>query len=313
MSGPAFTLALPGLFSAGKQPDFPRLPTLERVLARADRTAGFPDTPPELLWQLFGRLPGADDVPVAAVTRHGLGAEPNDDCWFCAEPVHLLADRDRLLLMSTESLSAKECDGLLAEFNTLFEGEWRLELRQGRLFLRAPRTLAVHTVATGQALGRSVDEMLPTGQDRLEFHRFLTEVQMLLHQSPVNTERERRGLPTVNSLWPWGGGRLPGPATARFDRVVGHDAFFRGLARLAGLEVGPLSDDTGQTTLAVVDPASPGELDALEGRLKRLSATHRTFDLFPGCGWRFRYTPAATLRFWRRTRTVPTLAEQLCR
>jgi hypothetical protein len=61
---------------------------------------------------------------------------------------------------------------------------------------------------------------------------------MVLHAHPVNQVREAAGLPVVNSLWPWGGGRLP-----EFDRrAVAHDTLWsddpvaRGIARLLRIE-----------------------------------------------------------------------------
>jgi hypothetical protein len=37
----------------------------------------------------------------------------------------------------------------------------------------------------------------------------INEAQMVLHAHPVNQARQAAGQPVVNSLWPWGGGRLP--------------------------------------------------------------------------------------------------------
>ena len=36
--------------------------------------------------------------------------------------------------------------------------------------------------------------------------RLMTELQMLLHEHPVNEARAARGVPTVNAVWLWGGG-----------------------------------------------------------------------------------------------------------
>ena len=43
----------------------------------------------------------------------------------------------------------------------------------------------------------------------MRFRAELNELQMLLHEHPVNQAREARGELPVNSLWLWGGGSLP--------------------------------------------------------------------------------------------------------
>ena len=51
-----------------------------------------------------------------------------------------------------------------------------------------------------------------TGADYTSVVRMLlNEVQVLLHQHPLNAARQTRGLPPVNSVWFWGAGRLPAP------------------------------------------------------------------------------------------------------
>jgi hypothetical protein len=55
---------------------------------------------------------------------------------------------------------------------------------------------------------------------------------MVLHEHPVNEEREKRGALPVNSLWFSGGGALPRAHTS-FRAVVGSSAVLQGLCRLA--------------------------------------------------------------------------------
>ena len=63
----------------------------------------------------------------------------------------------------------------------------------------------------------------------------LNEIQVLLHQHPLNAARRARGLTPVNSLWLWGGGRLPAVSTSKLHGVIGDDLLLRALAARAGL------------------------------------------------------------------------------
>ena len=97
--------------------------------------------------------------------------------------------------------------------------------------------------------GADVDPNLPARG----WHPLLTEIQMALYDHPVNTAREARGAPVVNSVWFWGGGALPKEPRARWHSVSADDAVALGLARCAQLhaegrggEVEPLWVEAGR-------------------------------------------------------------------
>ena len=77
-------------------------------------------------------------------------------------------------------------------------------------------------------------------RDASRWHRWMNEVQMALHECPVNVERERRGAVPINSVWPWGAGSLPPAPEAPVPLVQAwsDDVLVRGLARRAGIEHG---------------------------------------------------------------------------
>ena len=56
---------------------------------------------------------------------------------------------------------------------------------------------------------RNVSTFLPSGDSMASWRRLMTELQMLLHNHPLNQQRVTTGLMPVNSLWFWGGGSLP--------------------------------------------------------------------------------------------------------
>jgi hypothetical protein len=57
-----------------------------------------------------------------------------------------------------------------------------------------------------------------------------------LFSHPVNQEREASGLPTCNSLWFWGGGRLPGQSASRVATVYASAPLLKGLGRLGKVD-----------------------------------------------------------------------------
>jgi hypothetical protein len=61
------------------------------------------------------------------------------------------------------------------------------------------------------------------------------DIQVLLHQHPLNAQRRTRGQSLVNSLWLWGGGHLPAPPTTTLTGVVSDDLLLRALAARAGV------------------------------------------------------------------------------
>jgi hypothetical protein len=148
---------------------------------------------------------------------------------------------------------------------------------------------------------------------------------MLFHSHVVNEAREVAGVPTVNSVWFWGGGVLPGALPRRFAGVWGDDPVARGLALASGTASAPLPESGEQWLtqagqgehVLVLNPVhgSPGNpledldrnwfaplLRALRGR--QLS----TLSLFVGCRagtLRFDLSASDLWKFWRR---APVLA-----
>jgi hypothetical protein len=231
-----------------------------------------------------------------------------------------VADRDQLYLSACKALEVtrSEADALVAELNRLYaEDGWQFFApTPGRWYLRLPEGLAMRTTPTTTAMGRRVGEVLPQGTDALVFQRAMTEMQMLLHSSPVNARRSEQGLLEVNSLWFWGGGALPNAAReSAWDRVVADDPLIRGLATLHGigsesappLPEFPLSEGRVLWQSAIASP-----LQAEQALFAPLLARLRTGELaqlqivLPGQGsWLL--DRAALRRWWRRRKPLSTL------
>jgi hypothetical protein len=207
-----------------------RAPALELLLARGRTTEGEKNT-------LEGWLAGAfgldAPLPAGALTMLAGGGDPGAATWLRADPVHLQLQRDSLALAPGDilPLSTEEAAALAARINRHFAGEFELHVAQPRRWcLRAAGGASIVAAPPLELAGKDVNANLPTGADAARWHAILNEVQMLLHEDPLNESRE---IP-VNSLWFWGAGALPGKVAARWQSATAEDPVVLGLARLSG-------------------------------------------------------------------------------
>ena len=232
------TLFIPALLwpRALAEQDAPLVPALKTLLSRGDDT---PDVrcEDEAAWlcEQFG-VARQTDWPSAPVAVFGAGMPPGKDFWLHADPVHLQVQRDRMVLVAPEALALEDAEtiSLCAALNRHFEADRFLFIapHPQRWYLRTGRTVRINTRGLSRVVGEDIDRLLPEGEERLAWHRVFNEVQMLLHDHPVNKAREERGVLPVNSLWFSGGGTLPA-TRAPFTAAIGSSALLQGLAKLA--------------------------------------------------------------------------------
>jgi hypothetical protein len=260
-------LVVPGLLGpCPVDAGFPRpeVPALERLLSRAEPPAPAPVNADATLFDLFG-LPavGLDgDLPVAAVTRLVDAGDAAGNWWLRADPVHLRADLRRIVLQDARCLGidVNEAQALVAALNAAFAADG-LTLDApypSRWYLPLPEDPGLRTHALAEAGGQEVHPLLPEGPGGRRFRTLLTEIQMFLHDHAVNRRRAAHRLPVINSVWFWGGGKLPQGARSPSDGVYASDPLTWGLARLAGVAVNPLPAHAGDWRAA-----AEGETDVL--------------------------------------------------
>ncbi|WP_303907061.1 hypothetical protein [Thiohalomonas denitrificans] len=319
MTGTTLAIAAPWLLETAAATD--RAPALEILFWRGDRRNHLPRSESRLYWHLFDRAPLDGDLPVGALCRYADIGEAFEGCWLKADPVHLVADRDRVMLTGTVTdLEPHEIQSLVKAFNDLF-GEDGCELEAGAagLRLRTPLSCAANTTPLDEAIGRDIHPLLPDGPDRLEWHRFLTELQMLLHGSPINETREASGRLPVNSLWLWGAGELPPFVASPWGSVYTQDGLVAGLTRRSGGSSDAVPDSLaelevfGNQLLVLPAPNTEGRelsISSLEEQwflpLERALRTERLgrLLLYPGNGWEVSITSGRLRRFWRRCRPL---------
>ena len=236
---------MPGLKELGLQPN---VPVLETLLARADVVKTGSTNLETTLFDLF-RIPREKekDLPSAIVCRLADSGEVDDAFWMHADPVFLKPNSDRLLLFDAEMLDIcpEDAQGLVNLFNQHFAQDgWQLEApHPDRWYLRLPAAPELITQPLTDAIGRNIDQFLPTGEAAQQWCSVLNEVQMLFHSSTVNMRREAEGKLPVNSIWFSGGGRLPEIPNASFDEVIADISLARGFARLSKIACMPLKLD----------------------------------------------------------------------
>ena len=211
---------------------------LRELLARADRlvegAAGY-------LGGLGEHFQGIDAaLPVAALTREFLAGDAGDATWLAADPAWVQPDMNgvRLLACGQLQLDMAEAQALAAALLPVFdEAGLRLDISTpDRWHLKLPANTALPSFAAPeQALGEDLSQHLPSGAEGRRWRVLLNEIQVLLHQHPLNTQRREQDLAPVNSLWLWGGGSLPGPLKSSLHGVISNDLLLCALARRADM------------------------------------------------------------------------------
>src|SRR5512139_508436 len=193
-----------------------RLPALQTLLARGTRQSSAAEGVEAAVCETLG-IVRQRDWPLAPITLEADGGVAGDAYWLRADPVHLQVMRDRIVMADSSALdlSQPEADALAATIGEHFGADLSPTPRQPtRWYLRLEYVPRLNTTPLSVAAGRDIDPLLPQGDDAMLFRARMNELQMLLHDHPVNLAREERGELPVNSLWLWGGGQLPVACTS---------------------------------------------------------------------------------------------------
>ncbi|MCC7040901.1 MAG: hypothetical protein IT516_11395 [Burkholderiales bacterium] len=321
------TLVVPGL-AATLTRHAQELGALTRLaaLGRVQRHAPSLD---RILMAAAGLPASSAPAPIAAL---GAGFDPETQHVLRADPVTLIAGRDDVLVAGrVDDLDHAEagalCRTLAAHFAT--DGLSFHTPRPDAWFVTATASVPVETTPLA-AIAGPLHPYLPHGGNGNTWRRWLSEMQMLLHEHPVNAAREAAGRQPVTGIWIADGGVLPAtadtaaPVLTASLHTTPHAAgdLVRGLARLAHVPVHALPatfvDRRAGDTLVVLDPVASGEtlarfvqawLDPAVAAVER-GALDELVVLGDGAGdvqrWSARRPSLATrvrARLRRRTRT----------
>ncbi|NOZ10610.1 MAG: hypothetical protein GXP09_06200 [Gammaproteobacteria bacterium] len=213
------------------------MPSLEALLSGGRYTLNHTHGYTRTLLNMLGL--GLDDLPVAALSRLGATGKQDGQWWMKTDPVHFITNLTDVVLddPKTLQLSRKESEQLLAtvQKHTQQDG-WHCEMlspQEWVIRLDHPRTLIVEP--TDSVIGRNVLDHLPRGEEGGYWRQCMNEIQMLLHDHPINVVREENGLAEANGLWLWGGGQISLQNLAHWKHFFCDDALSVGLAKNNGI------------------------------------------------------------------------------
>jgi hypothetical protein len=309
---------------AAAVPSSLRHPVIERVWARSE-SCDIPSlTANHLRFSLFGLDP-AGPIPVAALTHvSDRQQRPDEHCyWLRADPVTLWADMARVFMTQ---FGFADLDPV--ERNEIENSIRRVLRREGihlhshhpeRWCIPLEKPLDFSFTPLDEALGTDLAEALPEQPEARHWRRILTEIQIALHNAPVNIRRRANGQREINSVWFWGGGFMPDTTAHHpFDTVYSDDPVSRGLAIINDCRcveqwealTANLEND-GPSVLvdwAVSGDGAEDELARMEALIELLHgrADHGFIDLelYDGSGRGRSYRKGAHRRFWRRRRPL---------
>ncbi len=214
---------------------------------------------------LAAASPGAVAAHVAALSSR----EFQTEAWaWLADPLHLTASLTSVhlgpdgLLRLDEPDQVELCRAFAAAFAE--SGYALVPTRSGRFLAIGPAPPdAVRTMDPARCLGSTITDAIPQGRAAGALRRLGAEIEMWLHEHPLNARRERAGRPPISTLWLWGGGppvapnegkavvRDEGKAIARGEEaafardrsratiLIGDDPYVEGLSHLVGLACEP--------------------------------------------------------------------------
>lgn len=236
------SLVAPGLLGPWPESDHPGFPlpaarNLAGILAAGHREPADGDFH-RIVAALHGVESGTTaEPPIASLSRLADGGGSDKRQWLRLDLVHLGVEQGSPRLGATREMeiSAAESEALWQLLAPYFkEIGWRVEpLHRSRWYLPLEADEGLQMRSLNVAVTGHTQMPPPASPTAGQWLARLTEIQMLLHDTEVNHQRERRGKPTINALWPRGGDALPNEVGAAVTMVYSTDAVLAGLAAMS--------------------------------------------------------------------------------
>lgn len=222
------------------------LPALSTLLSKGSCTYEMESA--DLYHVLYGQLGllRQQDWPVAPVAAEQDGLLAESYYWLCADPVHLRAARDQIMLVDASAfeVAMEEAEQYITAFNTHFadSGYTLFAPHPKRWYLRGANTPHIETYPLHQVSGQTVNKKIPRGNDALVWHRMANEIQMLFFNLPINETRQDQDKLPINGVWFWGGGRLTQPASHKCDFLWSDNFYLQSCAAHSGVPYAGVPD-----------------------------------------------------------------------
>ncbi|MFT4606912.1 MAG: hypothetical protein ACI9YO_002983 [Gammaproteobacteria bacterium] len=216
-------LVVPGLFNLPLEefaPDFlaSNLPALNQILSYSNPIPNDQIDFESIIASSLG-LTGRQTLPFAQAYVEEAVDEPHR--YLLCRTIHLKADMHNALVVPLESNSVNEVDSTLiledlqaffsedCDLKPLDNGLWLMRLKHCEASDCYPHYLSM--------IGRKANQFIEQSKHALPWYKLMNEMQMFMHQHPINQNRLTTGLLPINSLWFWGAGEKLRGEKPKFD------------------------------------------------------------------------------------------------
>lgn len=149
-------------------------------------------------------------VAIARSAPEHAQSGPAQNVAWMATPMHLIAGMTSVHVdrRSILRLDAADQATLAGDFRRVFHDSGFLlqPLEAGDFLMLGPEMPRAETREPARALGGSMGQQADSS---IALRRLGAEIEMWLHDHPINDTRRRRGELPVTSLWLWGAGAIP--------------------------------------------------------------------------------------------------------
>jgi hypothetical protein len=323
--GSSVQIVLPGLFDLPLDEldaGFLRndLAALNRILGLATPRDNRDFTVDAIVQRALALAPTSSGLAIAQAFAEDDEDEPAR--LVLAEAVHLRADLHDAVVIPIPKTAENRRDivNIINDLGDLFKVDYDIAAVANDAYLLRLRNFGPpsHYPQLLSVLGKPVNPYIEQSRQVLPWYRLLNEIQMFMHQHPVNAERLRKGRLPINSLWFSGAGEKPvvacGPRWICDDALLNRFAESLGLAveSCSGISASQDFDNTLIVDLRLLQSLKTG----LEGSLDRIlldidnnllapvlreyTRSRLTLRLRAGYRHDFVLRPGAKLKFWRR-------------
>jgi len=262
------------------------LPAIEMLLAKSSQFKNESQGVEAWLCNAFS-VEKQQDWPVAPFTllADKIGnMEVGDGYWLRVDPVHLLVEHDQVLLADSRTfrISLEEARKFADVINKYFAEDALhppscgaddkrrmitfLPLYADRWYLCIARTPLIHTQLLSEVAVKNINNFLPFGAEKIFWSGILNEIQMLLHEHPLNQAREERGESALNGVWFWGGGVMPKIVISPYTHVWSNDVLPCALAMACGNSYAALPTNVKAWQQSITSGRHLVFLDSLHGK-----------------------------------------------
>ncbi|MEL7186771.1 MAG: hypothetical protein AAFN50_10140 [Pseudomonadota bacterium] len=191
------------------------------------------DQPQELLARVLSEL-GFDypEEGLGAMRMWGQTSERPTGWIAAADPVYLEPQMDYLCLhaLRRTGVPASEMRTVVDHLQTTLGYDKSVGfIRLGSYgYVSSQKPFATSHVPAYVVDQQEPGEYLPSGEETALHRNVLSEIEMALHEHPINLERIEAGKQPINSLWLWGGGMAPEAKAKPQPPLYSEDALLTG-------------------------------------------------------------------------------------